>query len=345
MDDSSADPTEDPEDGKPGARAGVNPLARWVLLDGNRLLVTACLLGTVAVALVVVATAGPASLRRALFTDDTIDWLFQTLLGAIITGVTLVVTINQLVIAQELGAVGDQRQRMEEAMAFREDAEKYLEDDVSPARPARFFRSLLSAVRGECAELSSLVSRRADRSARTEVTEFTRAVSHEAETVGDALEASDFGSFDLLGPLLDVEYSVRIHDARRLRIVHEESLAPEALERLETIRDSLELFGAAREHVKTLYFQWELIELSRRMLYASIPALLVAVSTLLFVENPGQIPGATLGIRNGLVFVALATAVTLTPFLLLVSYVLRIATVTRRTLAIGPFVLGGTERD
>ena len=344
-DDAPANPAGDRDPGNAGSGGGANPLAQWLLLGGNRLLVTASLLGAVALALVLVATLGPDSLGRALYTDDTIDWLFQSLLGAIITGVTLVVTINQLVIAQELGAVGDQRQRMEEAMQFREDAEAYLETDVSPARPGRFFRSLLSAVREECSELSSLVSGGTDQSVRTEVTEFTRAVSDETERVESALEASEFGSFDLLGPLLEFEYSVRIHDARRLRTVHEEALGPEALDRLETIRDSLELFGAAREHVKTLYFQWELIELSRRMLYASIPALLVAVSTLLFVEHPGQIPGTTLGIRHGLAFVSLATAVALAPFLLLVSYVFRIATVTRRTLAIGPFVLGGPERD
>ena len=180
-DDAPANPAGDRDPGNAGSGGGANPLAQWLLLGGNRLLVTASLLGAVALALVLVATLGPDSLGRALYTDDTIDWLFQSLLGAIITGVTLVVTINQLVIAQELGAVGDQRQRMEEAMQFREDAEAYLETDVSPARPGRFFRSLLSAVREECSELSSLVSGGTDQSVRTEVTEFTRAVSDETE--------------------------------------------------------------------------------------------------------------------------------------------------------------------
>jgi hypothetical protein len=39
--------------------------------------------------------------------------MFQGMTTATITGVTLVVTLSQLVFSQELGAVGDQRERME----------------------------------------------------------------------------------------------------------------------------------------------------------------------------------------------------------------------------------------
>lgn len=345
MEDSSADPTQDQEPGDSTGGGSRSRPARWVLLDGDRLLVTFGLFGVVAVTLLVVATAGPESLRQALYTDDTIDWLFQSLLGAIVTGVTLVVTINQLVLAQELGAVGDQRQRMEEAMTFREDAEEYLDEAVSPARPAQFFGSLLSAIRQRCGELSSLASDRVDQSAREELTGFTDDLSRECSRAEDATETADFGGFELMRPLLRFEYSIWLNESRRLRTVHEGALGPKARNHLKAIQESLELFGMAREHVKTLYFQWELIELSRRMLYAAVPSLLVAVTTLLFVENPGQIRGTTLGVSHGLVFVSVATAVALVPFLLLVAYVLRVATVTKRTLAIGPFLLGGTERD
>jgi hypothetical protein len=43
--------------------------------------------------------------------------------------------------------------------------------------------------------------------------------------------------------------------------------------------------------------------------------------------------------------VSAATALSLAPFALLGAYVLRIVTVTKRTLAIGPFVLRETDRS
>ncbi|MFB6270208.1 MAG: hypothetical protein ABEH83_09710, partial [Halobacterium sp.] len=104
------------------------------------------------------------------------------------------------------------------------------------------------------------------------------------------------------------------------------------------------LFGPAREHFKTLYFQWELSELSRQLLYAAVPALAAAIAALLLFD-PAQFPGATLGVSHALVVVSAAATVAVLPFALLLAYILRIITVTKRTLSIGPFVLRETDRS
>jgi hypothetical protein len=65
---------------------------------------------------------------------------------------------------------------------------------------------------------------------------------------------------------------------------------------------------------------------------------------ILFVGNPDTISGATFAVDNLVWVTSAAVAVALLPFVLLLSYVLRIATVAKRTLAMGPFVLRASER-
>jgi hypothetical protein len=92
--------------------------------------------------------------------------------------------------------------------------------------------------------------------------------------------------------------------------------------------------------VKTLYFQWELINLSRGILAAALPALLVAVGMVAFFDPTGPVSRA-LGVVP---VIAVASTVSVLPFLVLLAYVLRIATVTKHTLSIGPFILRETEQ-
>jgi len=78
------------------------------------------------------------------------------------------------------------------------------------------------------------------------------------------------------------------------------------------------------------------------MLSTAVPALAVTIGVLLFVDS-GDVTGATLGVSHLLVLVAAAITLAVTPFLLLVSYVLRIVTITQRTLTTGPFILRSAD--
>ncbi|MDH5019396.1 hypothetical protein [Halobacterium rubrum] len=74
-----------------------------------------------------------------------------------------------------------------------------------------------------------------------------------------------------------------------------------------------------------------------------MPALGVSVATVLLFD-PAQYPGATFGVNHALVAVSAATTVAVSPFALLLAYILRVVTVTKRTLSIGAFVLRETDR-
>lgn len=130
----------------------------WLLLDADRRLIAAIPLAIVFVSLVVLGTFDPAPLRSAVGPSDPIETVFQGFLTAIITGVTLVVTINQLVLSQELGAVGDQRDRMANAMDFREDVESTIETPISPPEPSSFLRAIVDVTGTRANALEDAVS-------------------------------------------------------------------------------------------------------------------------------------------------------------------------------------------
>ena len=90
------------------------------------------------------------------------------------------------------------------------------------------------------------------------------------------------------------------------------------------------------------------VMVAMRRMYASRTAngateMAATAFTLLF--DPENYPGTVLGLDVGVLMVSAAAAISVAPFAVLLAYILRIATITRRTLAIGPFVLRESERD
>ncbi|MFB6217958.1 MAG: hypothetical protein ABEH77_02080, partial [Halobacteriaceae archaeon] len=312
-------------------RVGGSRLKLWLLLEADRWLVTGALLAVVFGTLTLVGYGVPTA-ERAIRTSDSVDTLFQALLAATITGVTLVLTLNQLVLSQELGAVGDQRERMEGAMQFRRDAAATIGTPVSPARPAQFLRALVQVAGERAADLRDAVPE-TDDDLDAEVGDLTDSLVENADRVSAGLDDARFGGFEVISAALDFNYSWKIFAARRIHERHGEALGEDGTEALEALIEVLRLFGPAREHFKTLYFQWELSNLSRTLLYAAVPALAVAISALVFFD-PRAHTGATLGVSHALLVVSAATTVAVLPFAILLAYILRIVTVTKRTLSI-----------
>ncbi|WP_254838190.1 hypothetical protein [Natronomonas marina] len=315
-------------------RSPRSALTMRLLLDADRWLITAGIVALVFVG-VVAASFLFEDAGAALQADDPIETAFQALIGATVTGVTLVLTLNQLVLSQELGAVDDQQSRMEGAMSFRADAADIL-GETPPAEPSAFLRSLVA----ETADRARAVGDAAGDD--EEIERLVDSTVGNASAVEDRLEGASFGQFAVVRAALDFNYSWKLYAANRLQ--DREDLDSATLEALEDLAEALRLFGPAREHFKTLYFQSELIDLSRTVLYTAIPSLVVAMAVVLFLDVQ-KYPGTVLGVDLGVVLVAAGAAIVLVPFAVLLAYVLRIATITGRTLSIGPFILRKTDRD
>ena len=323
-------------------RAGESRLKLWLLLRADRLLVAVVLVAAVFLAFVVAVVLLSPPFVRQLATGSPIEWIFSTMVSVIVTGTTLVVTIGQLVISQENGPLGDQRQRMSSTMDVRESTERLI-GSPSPADPSAFLRELVGATADRARALDESVARGGDADLRREVDEFTESIVTNADEVRDQLDGARFGTFDVLFAALNFNYSWKVFQVERIADEHEGSLDDDDRSRLRELKTALSLFGPVREHIKTLYFQWVLIDLSRQILYASVPAVIVA-AVMIAVVDAGTVPGSTLGIDHVVLVVGGAFAVTLLPFLLLVSYLLRVLTAAKRTLAIGPLILRDSQR-
>jgi len=325
-------------------RVGENRLKVQLLLSANRFLVAAgfalLIYGTFLFVSVVAAPNLQAEIRSA----DTIETLFDTMISVIVTGTTLVITINQLVISQENGPLGDQRKRISDAMDFRTYSSE-LFGDAPPADPNEFLYRLVEVSHERAMALRRLIVDDEDHSdeLRDQVDEFVDSLDGNADEVKAELEDANFGDFDVLTAALNYNYSWKIYQIERLTQTFGDEIGDDEDHAFHQLQTALTMFGPVREHIKTLYFEWALIDLSRYILYAAIPALAVAGSMQAIV-GAETFGGVTFGIPDATWVVGAAFTFTLIPFLLFASYVLRIATVAQRTLAIGPLILRESDQ-
>ncbi|MXR39875.1 hypothetical protein GRX01_00670 [Halobaculum sp. WSA2] len=333
--------TDDEPSNRLRERAAESRWKLWLFLEADRRLVVLVLVTGVFGVLLASGLLYPPA-EEALRSGDSIDTLFQGFLTATITGVTLVLTLNQLVLSQELGAIGDQRDRMRGAMEFREDAADMIDASVSPARPAQFLRALVEVSAERARDVREAANRTADDEALEDVEGLVRSLVGNAEEVSAGLDGARFGEFDVISSALNFNYSWKLFTANRIRAEHGDAFDEEGLEALDGLAEVLGLFGPAREHFKTLYFQWELIDLSRAVFAWALPALLVSVFMVAFFDAEAY-TYSPFGVGTLVPLVAVAATVATIPFLVLLAYVLRIATVTKHTLSIGPFILRETD--
>ena len=279
-------------------RADRSNLLMYFLLELHRLVVTFLVLVVVFVG-VVGASLVIDGAAATLVNDDPVATAFQSLIGATVTGVTLVLTLNQLVLSQELGALDDQYDRMEGAMTFREEVGEVI-GETPPAEPSAFLCTLIEAIADRARAVGEAVDD-GDEDAR----HLVDVTTGNADAVLDRLDGAEFGEFEVVQRSLDFNYSWKLYATNRLT---DERRSEEAQEAIEDLSETLGLFGPAREHFKTLYFQSELINLSRTVLYVSVPSLVIATAfTLLF--DPKNYPGTVLGLDVAVLLVAAAAAI------------------------------------
>src|SRR6056297_2727325 len=308
-----------------------------VLMQLNRLALTAVLVFVVFLAFAVTVTLLSPDFVAQVRSGDLLDTMFSSMITVIVTGSTLVVSIGQLVISQEDGPLGDQRRRMSDTLDFREYTGEIL-GETTPADPSAFLRVIIHATTERTRAVRERLLDNSDEQVRTEVDEFTDSVIGNASEVSDQLEGASFGTFEVLFAALNFNYSWKIFQVDRISDEHEDALDETDQQRLQELKTALSMFGPAREHIKTLYFQWELITFSQLTLYTAVPALIVA-GVMMGIVDATTITGSTLGVADLTWAIGAAFALTLTPFLLFVAYLLRILTVAKRTLAIGPLIL------
>jgi len=325
-----------------GSRISGHRYRSAVVLRANRWLVSVVILLGVFGLLVGASQLALTPFREIAVERDGFQLLFTSFIGAIITGTSIVVTINQLVLSQELGAVGDQRSRMDESVAFRADIEDKLSTSTVSPEPAAFLSELTAGIRARSEDLRQTVDD--DTELAVALDSYVDGLQATTDKVTTNLSSATFGTFDVLWAVLDFNYSEQIYELKRIRNEHATDCSVETDDAIEDVSELLGLFGPAREHFKTLYFQWELINLSRALLYISVPALAVMGSLIMYIDG-AALTGTVLGV-DSLVWVAAGGfTVGIAPFVVFTVFIVRIASVAKRTLAMGPFILQETNRE
>ena len=333
---------EGEEDESMVERMGESRVRFWFLLDGDRWVITSLLTVSLFVILVIFGTIGPSSFRTVMSSTNQVGIAFQAFIASLITGVTLVVTIGQLVLSDELGSLKTKREQMDETINFRYDVDSIF-GTIGPPDPETFLRNLIQKSKERAETLEEDLTENSNNELREQVTEFVTALVKNANEVEDQLEDVEFGEFNLLRTAMNYNHSWKLYGVLWLKSEYKDSLDDEEERMFDDLIDVLMIFGPLREYFKSLYFQWELVRLIRSILITAFPALAVAIATLLFLA-PTSFPGVTFGVANIIWVVSASSAITIIPFFVLTSIVLRIATIAKRTSAIGPFIVHESDR-
>lgn len=308
-----------------------SPIKRWILLDGNRYTITGLFSAVVFVTCVSIGFAGYIPVTD----PDTATTFVAAIVGGTLPFITIVLAINQLVLSQELGWPGNLADRFEEMTIFRHEVETLTETPVSPAAPADFLQLIVDTVIAQTEQLRVAADQTTDPDGGAVVRDFVEAVTTEGELVSESLEDADFGTFDALSAVLGHFNGAHLYASRQIRTHYADGFSDDALETLDLLIELLGHLAIARQTFKTLYMQHELAHLSKLLLVVGFPTLLgggifmMVYSTIIEIVG-----GATLLV----VSVSIVVTFVFLPFIILLVYTFRIASIASRTADFGPFV-------
>jgi hypothetical protein len=305
----------------------------WMLVTGSRSRLALCIsLGigvlTGAAVFAGVTYVGPESNLQAV--------LASGMLGALATVVTVTLSINQLILSRVFGAPADLTDRLEGNLEFRRTIEDVAGVDTSPNDPGSFLALLAGTLEKRAADLERTIDGTdgLEDDLGERVDELTGALVEYAHHLGQAEDSES--TFEVLLLTFGTEYANHIDDVRRLRRATDDGLPEAAEDDVDAIMELLKGVAIIRQFFKTLAIQQDLASLSRRLIYTGIAALLVTYY-LAQVYTPAGIPPTVPEPWLPWVVVS-ATAVIFSPIAVLVSTLLRVATVTLYTVSVGSFI-------
>lgn len=305
-------------------------LREWALLDGNRLFIAVGFLVAVLFVLLGASWIGVIGFRDV----GAITRLSGGMVAGTFSLVTITVAINQLILSQELATAGELRDRLENMLDLRTEIEAATGAPASPAEPVRLLDFLIAAIKEHANDLLDAVADE-DEDLRQPVMAYVTAVVDTTDRVDAALSNPDCGTRKAVSTVLKSDTDWQIYAARRLRNGYADSLPENAITAFEDLLEVLELFDIMRLHLRGIYIQRELAKLSQLMIVFGVPAVLAGIFSALLYGNLG---GAVLSTPALRITTSLLITVVVSPLALLAAYVLRIATIARRSTVIGPLL-------
>lgn len=306
-------------------------LYEWVLVEGDRIFVAVIVAVLTGVLFYVFGQLEVI----AFVNDDSVTRLAGGLTAGLFSLVTIVVSVNQLILSQEFTGAGKARERLGGVLEFRQHISDSTDIPAAPGSPTKLLELLAESLHIRADTLAESVASHEDGEMRELITMYANRVRESSDRLDETLEQTAFGSFSAVSATIRYDSAWQMYAAEQLSNRYEESLPQEAHVAFDALQEELQLFDVAREHFKTTYLQRELTKFSRQTIYAGVPALLASIG-LAFLYADWD--GAAIGTEYLPVVTPALIAIMVFPLGLLASYVLRTATVTRRTASIGPML-------
>lgn len=304
----------------------------WVLLNGNRTVITVLIGISIFIVLCGLWLGGIIAFENS----SAVTRLSTGIVAGEFSLLTIVLSINQLILSQETGPAGQIQERLDGMIDFRHRYERATGVDVTPAEPVEMMDTLTKSTLDEIDRLDAANEGTGDSALENHISTYCTLTKRNITDLHESLSCSEPGAFNALSNAIAKNYGWQAHIARKLRAEGGDRLSGESHDALTSIINLMEVFSIARTHFKTIYIRRELGGVSREFLIVGIPGVLSG-----FVLNSiyGGLTGALIPVPLLSPVAIVLITIGCLPIALLASYILRTATVARRTANIGPMAL------
>ena len=304
-------------------------LLRWVFLDGSRLAITGVLIvgiflltwGLVAAD---VLTVGPRSSVKTMFGSGVVAGQF--------TVITIALGINQLISSRVFGSPNDLGEKFEGGQDVRENVERIADRRSSPVETAAFVSFIGTALRERVVAFGRHAATRPGLPDEELEAYSSRLDEYAAEIEHVSDEMHPVTAIEITA---GSEYAQHIRDTDEVSHGRSDELPDRAREDLTAIGELLRSLSISRQYFKTIALQQDFAQLSRLLIYAALPAVLTSLYVPLLYQSG---PSTTIPVRYLPVVLSGAVAVALLPLVILLVHLLRLTTIMRYTVSVGPFV-------
>jgi hypothetical protein len=299
-------------------------VSKWLLLSGNRFVVTAGIV-VAFVAILTVLTA--LDIISVGLSSSTRTLLASGVTSGLLTLITVTLSINQLILSRVFGSPNELSDKLEGTVDFRRTVERIAGRSTSPTDPREFLALITETIHDRVTDLDLS-------SVDEEAGDYQSALASYSGSLTDSVRDQD-DTVGVLAKIMGAEYAEYMEATRYVKNEFQDELSERALSEIEDVLELLEAIAIARQFFKTLAIQQDLARLSRFIAYSGLSAFVTTiVLTLLYKSSSGAyVPPETLT-----AVVLLGFGVIISPLAVLIAYILRVATIAFYTVSVGPFV-------
>lgn len=296
---------------------------KWLLISAHRYIIATGILALMT-AIVLLPNVTRYTIRNI---TPPLFYFTSALIGGNITLITVVVTINQVILSQELESPGSLRDEIERTADYRKEA---LDQTAPPTNPADFVQQLLQKTQAQAESVEELLSTATGGANDHFLTEL----AEQCDRCRDQIDPSSKSLSSVIVPLLGIDFADYIHDCYQLQSGYEDEDNEELLSALDELTSGLEDLDIARQYFTTAFMKEELATLSRSLVYIAIVAVAAPIALLYQLTTYSM---ASPPMSRLFVLSVLTVVVGLLPLAILIAYILRVASVTQFIAAITPF--------